>query len=277
MNWRSAAPPSSSRCKSQGKLDDALRGQILAADSKARLEDIYLPYKPKRRTKAQIAREAGLEPLADGLLGNPDTDPQAAAAVFVDADKGVADVQAALDGARSILVERFGEDADLIGTLRERMWGHGRLVAKVRDGKQEAGSKFADYFDFSEPFTKLPSHRILAMFRGEKEEMLELTLEPARLRRAAARPVRLRGDDRREVRHRRPGPRRPTSGSATPSAGRGAPASSSTWASTCVPGCARRPRTRPCGCSPPTCVTCCSPRPPAPAPPWASTPACARG
>jgi len=164
--------------KSQGKLDDALAAQIMAADSKARLEDIYLPYKPKRRTKAQIAREAGLEPLADGLLGNPDTDPQAAAAVFVDAEKGVADAQAALDGARAILVERFGEDADLIGTLRERMWGQGRLVAKVRDGKQEAGSKFADYFDFSEPLTKLPSHRILAMFRGEKEEMLELTLEP---------------------------------------------------------------------------------------------------
>ncbi len=167
--------------KTQGKLTDELSGQIMAADSKARLEDIYLPYKPKRRTKAQIAREAGLEPLADGLLGDPNTDPQAAAAVFTDAatgaENGVADVQAALDGARSILVERFGEDADLIGTLRERMWGQGRLVAKVRDGKQEAGSKFADYFDFSEPFTKLPSHRILAMFRGEKEEMLELTLD----------------------------------------------------------------------------------------------------
>jgi protein Tex len=164
--------------RSQGKLDDALAAQIMAADSKARLEDIYLPYKPKRRTKAQIAREAGLEPLADGLLDDPATDPQAAAAVFVDAEKGVADVQAALDGARAILVERFGEDADLIGTLRERMWNQGRLVAKVRDGKQEAGAKFADYFAFSEPFTRLPSHRILAMFRGEKEEMLELNLDP---------------------------------------------------------------------------------------------------
>ncbi len=163
---------------SQGKLTDELTTQIMAADSKARLEDIYLPYKPKRRTKAQIAREAGLEPLADGLLGDPTTEPLAAAAVFVDAEKGVADTQAALDGARAILVERFGEDADLIGTLRERMWNNGRLVAKVRDGKKEAGAKFADYFDFSEPFTKLPSHRILAMFRGEKEEMLELSLEP---------------------------------------------------------------------------------------------------
>ncbi|WP_143229533.1 Tex family protein [Actinophytocola xanthii] len=164
--------------RSQGKLDDALTAQIMAADSKARLEDIYLPFKPKRRTKAQIAREAGLEPLADGLLDDPNTDPQAAAAVFVDAERGVADAQAALDGARAILVERFSEDADLIGTLRERMWNQGRLVAKVRDGKQEAGAKFADYFDFSEPFTKLPSHRILAMFRGEKEEALELTLDP---------------------------------------------------------------------------------------------------
>ncbi|MBV9024749.1 MAG: RNA-binding transcriptional accessory protein [Streptomycetaceae bacterium] len=164
--------------ESQGKLDDALKAQILAADSKARLEDIYLPYKPKRRTKAQIAREAGLEPLADRLLGDPSLEPQAAAREFVDADKGVADADAALDGARAILVERFGEDADLIGTLRERMWSQGRLVSRVRDGKQEAGAKFADYFDFAEPFDKLPSHRILALFRGEKEEVLDLTLEP---------------------------------------------------------------------------------------------------
>ncbi|MCQ4079995.1 RNA-binding transcriptional accessory protein [Streptomyces sp. RB6PN25] len=164
--------------EAQGKLDDALKAQILAADSKARLEDIYLPYKPKRRTKAQIAREAGLEPLADRLLGDPGLEPQAAAGEFVDADKGVADAAAALEGARAILVERFGEDADLIGTLRERMWSQGRLVSRVREGKQEAGAKFADYFDFAEPFGKLPSHRILALFRGEKEEVLDLTLEP---------------------------------------------------------------------------------------------------
>ncbi|MFF5209014.1 Tex family protein [Streptosporangium sp. NPDC000396] len=162
--------------RSQGKLDDALEAQIAAADSKARLEDIYLPYKPKRRTKAQIAREAGLEPLADGLLADPSVDPQAAAAAFV--GEGVADAAAALDGARAILVERFGEDADLVGELRERMWAKGRLVAAVREGKEEEGAKFSDYFDFAEPFTKLPSHRILAMFRGEKEEVLTLTLEP---------------------------------------------------------------------------------------------------
>ncbi|MDP9865921.1 MULTISPECIES: Tex family protein [Streptosporangium] len=162
--------------RGQGKLDDALAAQIAAADSKARLEDIYLPYKPKRRTKAQIAREAGLGPLAEGLLADPSVDPQAAAAAFV--GEGVADAAAALDGARAILVERFGEDADLVGELRERMWGKGRLVAAVREGKEEEGAKFSDYFDFAEPFTKLPSHRILAMFRGEKEEILTLTLEP---------------------------------------------------------------------------------------------------
>ncbi|MFI5589273.1 Tex family protein [Amycolatopsis sp. NPDC051758] len=165
--------------RSQGKLDEALEASILAADTKSRLEDIYLPFKPKRRTKAMIAREAGLEPLADGLLNDPTTDPQAAAAVFVDADKGVTDAQAALDGARAILVERFAEDADLIGDLREKMWGQGHLVAKVRAGKEEEGAKFSDYFDFSEPYTKLPSHRILAMLRGEKEEVLDLTMSPA--------------------------------------------------------------------------------------------------
>ncbi|MEU7429463.1 Tex family protein [Streptomyces sioyaensis] len=164
--------------RSQGKLDAALETQIRGADSKARLEDIYLPFKPKRRTKAQIAREAGLEPLADGLLADPSAEPAAAAASFVDADKGVADAAAALEGARAILTERFGEDADLIGELRERMWSRGQVVAKVREGKEEAGAKFADYFDFAEPFTALPSHRVLAMFRGEKEEILDLALEP---------------------------------------------------------------------------------------------------
>ncbi|MEU3841196.1 Tex family protein [Streptomyces sp. NPDC028635] len=164
--------------REQGKLTDELAAQIRGAETKARLEDIYLPYKPKRRTKAQIAREAGLEPLAEGLLGDPSVDPLAAAAAFVDAGKGVADPQAALDGARAILTERFSEDADLIGELRERMWVRGRLAAKVREGKEEAGAKFADYFDFAEPFTELPSHRILAMLRGEKEEVLDLVLEP---------------------------------------------------------------------------------------------------
>jgi protein Tex len=161
----------------QGKLDPALEERIMAADSKARLEDIYLPYKPKRRTKAQIAREAGLEPLADLLLADPGQDPARAAAAFVDAERGVADPAAALDGARAILVERFAEDADLLGELREQLWTAGTLVARVRAGQEEAGAKFSGYFDFAEPFTRLPSHRILAVFRGEKEQFLDLTMD----------------------------------------------------------------------------------------------------
>ncbi|GAA3195239.1 Tex family protein [Actinocorallia longicatena] len=162
--------------ESQGKLTDELRAQLLSADSKARLEDLYLPYKPKRRTKAQIARENGLEPLAVTLLQDPSQDPQALAAGFL--GENVPDAAAALEGARAILVERFGEDGDLIGELRERMWTRGRLVSRVREGKEEAGAKFSDYFSFDEPFGKLPSHRILALFRGEKEEILDLVLEP---------------------------------------------------------------------------------------------------
>src|SRR5947199_808494 len=127
--------------RAQGKLDDELAARIAEADSKARLEDIYLPYKPKRRTKAQIAREAGLEPLADQLLADPRLDPVVSAAAFVDADKGVDDPGAALEGARAILVERFGEDADLLGGLREQMWAQGRLVSQVRAGQEQAGAK----------------------------------------------------------------------------------------------------------------------------------------
>uniref|UniRef100_UPI00278C5D44 Tex family protein n=1 Tax=Streptomyces venezuelae TaxID=54571 RepID=UPI00278C5D44 len=168
--------------REQGKLTEELEARIRAADTKARLEDIYLPFKPKRRTKAQIAREAGLAPLAEALLADPSVEPAAAAAAFVNADKGVADAAAALEGARAILAETFSEDADLIGELRERMWTRGRLVSKVRDGqgdgKEGPGAKFADYFDFTEPFTALPSHRVLAMLRGEKEDVLSLELEP---------------------------------------------------------------------------------------------------
>ncbi|MGY2006028.1 Tex family protein [Nocardia gipuzkoensis] len=151
--------------RGQGKLDDALHRQILLAETKARLEDIYLPFKPKRRTKAQIAREAGHEPVADALIQDPNTDPAQYTAEQ-------------LDGARAILVERFAEDADLVGELRELMWNRGQVTSTVRAGKEEAGAKFADYFDFSEPFDKLPSHRILALLRGEKEEVLTLHLEP---------------------------------------------------------------------------------------------------
>jgi len=160
----------------QGKLTDELADRINAADTKARLEDLYLPYKPKRRTKAQIARENGLEPLADLLLGSPETDPATAANDYL--SDTVPDVQAALDGARAILVERFAEDADLIGALRERMWSQGVLRAQVREGKEDDGRKYSDYFDFAEPFGKLKAHRVLAMFRAEKEEILDLTLDP---------------------------------------------------------------------------------------------------
>ncbi len=135
--------------REQGKLDAALEAAILAADSKGRLEDIYLPFKPKRRTKAEIAKEAGLEPLAELLLTQPQNDPQVVAAGFVDAEKQVADVAAALEGARAILVERFAEDADLIGTLREEMWSNGVMTSTVRKGKKAEGEKFKDYFDFS--------------------------------------------------------------------------------------------------------------------------------
>ena len=160
----------------QGRLDDALKQKIMAADSKARLEDIYLPFKPKRRTKGQIAIEAGLAPLADALLAHPEKEPKQQAAAFVDAEKGVATEEAALDGARAILVERFAEDADLIGALREAFWTQATLKSKPRAGKEAAGAKYSDYFDFAQPVAKLPSHRILALFRGEKEEMLDLEL-----------------------------------------------------------------------------------------------------
>ena len=164
--------------REQGKLDAALEAAIMAADSKGRLEDIYLPFKPKRRTKAEIAREAGLEPLAELLLTQPQSDPKVAAAGYVDAEKQVADVAAALEGARAILVERFDEDADLIGKLREEMWAKGVIVSTVRKGKKLEGEKFKDYFDYNGALHKLPSHRILALFRGEKEEILELQMQP---------------------------------------------------------------------------------------------------
>ena len=162
----------------QGKLDAALKQAIDEADSKARLEDLYLPYRPKRRTKAQIAREAGLEPLAEALLTRPDQNPEQVAGRYVEPSKGVIDFGAALDGARAILLERFSEDATLMGSLREQVWSRGRLCSRVRAGKAETGAKFADYFEFNEPLAKLPSHRILALLRGEKEEVLTLELVP---------------------------------------------------------------------------------------------------
>ena len=162
----------------QGKLDDALRADIEAADSKSRLEDLYLPYKPKRRTRAQIAREAGLEPLADGLLADPTQVPEEFAAQFVDEEKGVADAKAALEGTRAILLERWGEDAALVGELRDWLGREGVIRSKVIEGKEAAGEKFRDYFDHAEPLAKIPSHRLLALMRGRREEFLSLELDP---------------------------------------------------------------------------------------------------
>jgi uncharacterized protein len=162
----------------QGKLSDELRAEISAADSKSRLEDLYLPYKPKRRTRAQIAREAGLEPLADGLLADPMLDTQVFAAGFVDAEKGVADAKAALEGARAILMERWGEDAALVGELRGWLVDNGVIRARVAEGKEEAGAKYRDYFDHAESLAKIPSHRLLALFRARREEVLHLDLDP---------------------------------------------------------------------------------------------------
>ncbi|GAA2382941.1 Tex family protein [Gordonia cholesterolivorans] len=161
----------------QGKLTDELRASLLAADTKARVEDIYLPYKPKRRTKAQIAREAGLEPLAEALLADPSLVPADAAAAYI--GEQVADAAAALDGARHILIERASEDAELVGAVREKFWADGSLRTQVRPGAETdaAAQKFRDYFDFAEPLDAMPSHRVLAVLRGEKEEVLSLTFD----------------------------------------------------------------------------------------------------
>ena len=169
----------------QGKLTAELKAAVEGADTKQRLEDLYLPYKPKRRTKAMIAREAGLDPLAAALLADPHLDPETEAAKYLKAafttengdNPGVPDAKAALDGARQILMEQFAEDATLLGELREHLQEQGQLIAKVADGKAEAGAKFRDYFDYREPISAIPSHRGLALFRGRKEEILQLALK----------------------------------------------------------------------------------------------------
>lgn len=160
----------------QGKLTDELRDKIHATQSKTELEDLYLPYKPKRRTKGQIAIEAGLEPLADLLWNEPKNDPETAAAEFVNADKGVTDTKVALDGARYILMERFAEDAGLLAKVRDYLAKNAVIVSKVIEGKEAEGAKFQDYFDHQELLKNVPSHRALAMFRGRNEGILQLSL-----------------------------------------------------------------------------------------------------
>lgn len=165
----------------QDKLTPELKAEINAADSKNRLEDLYLPYKRKRRTKGQIAIEAGLEPLADTLFGDPTLDPEHTAQTYIDADKGIADSKAALDGAKYILMERFSEDAQLLARLRDYLWQEGILRSRIADSKdansaETERSKFRDYFEHDELFNKVPSHRALAMFRGRNENELSLAI-----------------------------------------------------------------------------------------------------
>ncbi|MCB1957895.1 MAG: RNA-binding transcriptional accessory protein, partial [Rhodocyclaceae bacterium] len=162
--------------RGQGKLTDALEAAFLAAETKQLLEDLYLPYKQKRRTKAQIAREAGIEPLADRLLDDPRLSPETEAAGFLNADAGFADTKAVLDGARQILMERFAEHAPLLASLREYLGAHGTVVSTVIDGKETEGAKFRDWFDFREPLARVPSHRALAMLRGRNEGVLRVAL-----------------------------------------------------------------------------------------------------
>ena len=160
----------------QGKMTPELAAAITAADSKARLEDLYLPFKPRRRTRAQAAREAGLEPLALALLGNPSLVPVETAVAFVDADRGVADVAAALEGARWVLMDRFSEDAELVGGLRQWLWDSAEWGSTVVEGKEAEGAKFSDYFSASEPVRQIPSHRVLALLRGRNEGVLRVTV-----------------------------------------------------------------------------------------------------
>jgi uncharacterized protein len=158
----------------QGKLTPELQAELMSADTKQRLEDLYTPFKVKRRTRAMIAREAGLEPLADTLLNDVNADPQTLAADYVNAEKGVADLKAALDGARDILSERFAENADVLNDLREHLWSTGLLYSKVAEGKETEGANFRDWFDFNENLRSLPSHRILALMRGRQQGVLDL-------------------------------------------------------------------------------------------------------
>ena len=163
--------------REQDKLTDDLEKKVLAADTKSRLEDLYLPYKPKRRTKGQIAIEAGLLPLADVLLADSQLDPEATANNYLNAALGITTTKEALDGAKYILMERFAEDAELIQTLRQLLWDEGKLCAAVVPGKENEGAKFSDYFEHKEPLKTTPSHRALAMFRGRNEGFLTLNIQ----------------------------------------------------------------------------------------------------
>lgn len=161
----------------QGKLTDGLTAQLMAADTKATLEDLYLPYKKKRRTKAQIAREAGIEPFADLIFDDPTHNPEQEAAAYMNEEAGFGDVKAVMDGARQILMERFAEDAALLTKLRDFLWNNGVVVSEIIAGQEQKGAKFSDYFDYQEALHKIPSHRALALFRGRNEGVLKIALQ----------------------------------------------------------------------------------------------------
>lgn len=166
--------------REQGKLSDELEQAILLADTKTALEDLYLPFKPRRRTKAQIAREAGLEPLALDLQANPSLSPDLEAIKYLNPDAGIVNAAAALEGARQILMERFAENPATVAELREKIWQEGILVARVVEGKETSGAKYQDYFDYEEAISRIPSHRALALYRGRNEDVLHLTLKPGK-------------------------------------------------------------------------------------------------
>ncbi len=158
----------------QGKLSDELKLSLMAADTKTRLEDLYAPYKPKRRTKAQIAREAGIEPLLDALLEDPALSPEVAAEEYLNEEAGFSDQGSVLEGARNIFLERVAEQAELVGKLRDHVWNNAQLNSTMVDGQENSGIKFKDYFTYTEDMKKIPSHRVLALFRGRGEGVLRL-------------------------------------------------------------------------------------------------------
>lgn len=163
--------------REQEKLTPQLEKQIHSVETKVELEDLYAPYKQKRRTKATIAKEAGLEPLADKLLENPNLAPTKEALSYISNDNGVEDIEVALDGARNILIERITETPTIVGPVRERVWSNGQLGSKLVKGKEKEGAKFKDYFEFDEPVQEMPSHRALALLRGQKEGVLKINLD----------------------------------------------------------------------------------------------------
>ena len=236
--------------RDQGKLTPELEAKIVAADTKQGLEDLYLPYRPKRRTLAAIAREAGLEPLALKLFENPGLDPETEAVAFVSPEKNVPDVKAALNGARDILAEKMSEDSVLLADMRAWLWNEGAMTSRVVEGMEETGAKFRDYFDYREPIARMPSHRALAAFRGQAEGVLTLGLEVDAER--PDQPVERTAAYFNVGTQRRPADAWLCSVAAGPGASSSAPVSRPRF----LTGCARLPRARPSTSSAPICAIC---------------------